>query len=43
MSIPLEAVAMGRALQISIWILQLLSQKEQQEEKGGEEQGMILA
>lgn len=30
----------GRALQISIWILQLLSKKEQREEKGGEEQGM---
>lgn len=34
-------VMVGRALQISIWILQLLSQKEEQEEKGGEEQGMV--
>lgn len=38
MSILLEV---GRALQISIWILQLLSKKEQREEKGGEEQGMV--
>lgn len=34
-------VVVGRALQISIWILQLLSKKEQWEEKGGEEQGIV--
>lgn len=36
-----QRVVVGRALQISIWILQLLSKKEQREEKGGEEQGKI--
>lgn len=36
-----QRVVVGRALQISSWILQLLSKKEQREEKGGEEQGKI--
>lgn len=34
------SMEMGRALQISIWILPLLSRKQQQD-KGGEESGML--